>query len=113
MNEPYLLRTLTQHKRKGRGDTQRERRKEKEKEERRKKETTTKGRKGKPCTMTSMKNAFFSLIVQYCLLVLRLWFEGWVVMTVLVENPKRLFQDAPSQFAYLGITMKSCTDRLP
>ena len=62
------------------------------------------------CRLTS-----FSLTVQYCLLVLRLclWFEGWVVMTVLVKNPKRLFQDAPSQFAYLGIAMKSCTDRLP
>ena len=61
------------------------------------------------CRLTS----FFPLTGQYCLLVLRLWFEGWVVMTVLVENPKRLFQDAPSQFAYLGIAMKSCTDRLP
>ena len=57
----------------------------------------------------------FFLTVQYCLLVLRfcLGFEGWVVMTVLVKNPKRLFQDAPSQFAYLGVTMKSCTDGLP
>ena len=24
-------------------------------------------------------------------------------MTVLVKNPKRLFQDAPSKFAYLGV----------
>ena len=56
---------------------------------------------------------FLCMTVRYCLLIFRLWFEGWVVMTVLVENPKRLFQDAPSQFAYLGIAMKSCTDRLP
>ena len=57
----------------------------------------------------------FFLTVQYCLLVLRfcLGFEGWLVMTVLVKNPKRLFQDAPSQFAYLGVVMKSCTDGLP
>ena len=32
---------------------------------------------------------------------------------MLVKIPKSLFQDAPSQLAYLGIAMKSCTDRLP
>ena len=36
MNEPYLLRTITQQTRKGREGTQPKRRKEKEKEERRK-----------------------------------------------------------------------------
>ena len=61
------------------------------------------------CRLTS----FHALTVQYCLLVFRLWFEGWVGTTVLVKSPKCLFQDAPSQFAYLGIAMKSCTDRLP
>ena len=61
------------------------------------------------CRLTS----FLALTVQYCLLVFRLWFEGWVVRTVLVKSPERLFQDTPSQFAYLGIAMKSCTDRLP
>ena len=61
------------------------------------------------CRLTS----FLALTVQYCLLVVRLWFEGWVGTTVLVKSPKCLFQDAPSQFAYLGIAMKSCTDRLP
>ena len=47
------------------------------------------------------------------MLILCLWFEGWVFMTVLVKDPKCLFQDAPSQFADLRITMKSCTDGLP
>ena len=32
---------------------------------------------------------------------------------MLVKSPQGLFQDAPSQLAYLGIAMKSCTDRLP
>ena len=82
---------------------------EKKKEEKRTNEKKT-------CLVTPhVGSRLFSLTVQYCLLVLRfcLWFEGWVVMTVLVKNPKRLFQDAPSQFAYLGIAMKSCTDGLP
>ena len=82
---------------------------EKKKEEKRTNEKKT-------CLVTPhVGSRLFSLTVLYCVLVLRLclWFEGWVVMTVLVKNPKRLFQDAPSQFAYLGIAMKSCTDRLP
>ena len=32
---------------------------------------------------------------------------------MLVNDPRRLLQDSPSQFAYLGIAMKSGTDRLP
>ena len=39
--------------------------------------------------------------------------RGWVDETMLVKGPKRLLQDSPSQFAYLGIAMKSGTDRLP
>ena len=86
--------------------------KEKKKPQGRKK----KGQTRKTCLVTPhVGSRLFSLTVLYCVLVLRLclWFEGWVVMTVLVKNPKRLFQDAPSQFAYLGIAMKSCTDGLP
>ena len=85
--------------------------KEKKKPQGREKKENEKNLFSNPtCRLTS-----FSLTVQCGVLVLRLclWFEGWVVMTVLVKYPKRLFQDAPSQFAYLGIAMKSCTDGLP
>ena len=46
-------------------------------------------------------------------LVIRLMVEGWICSTRVVKSPKTLFQDAPSQFAYLGIAMESGTDRLP
>ena len=106
MNEPYLLRINEEWKKR-------------QTQNRRKKKTQGRKKKGPnerknlfsdpTCRLTS----FLALTVQYCLLVVRLWFEGWVGTTVLVKSPKCLFQDAPSQFAYLGIAMKSCTDRLP
>ena len=91
---------------------------EKEEEESTKKERKEEGKPNRMAmnmsSETTGRTAFFlALTVQYCLLVFRLWFEGWVDTTVLVKSPKRLFQDAPSQFAYLGIAMKSGTDRLP
>ena len=106
MNEPYLLRINEEWKKR-------------QTQNRRKKKTQGRKKKGPnerknlfsdpKCRLTS----FLALTVPYCLLVFRLWFEGWVGTTVLVKSPERLFQDAPSQFAYLGIAMKSCTDRLP
>ena len=39
--------------------------------------------------------------------------EGWICSTRLVKSPKSLFQDAPSQLAYLGIAMESGANRLP
>ena len=106
MNEPHLLRINEEWKKR-------------QTQNRRKKKTQGRKKKGPnerknlfsdpTCRLTS----FLALTVQYCLLVVRLWFEGWVGTTVLVKSPKCLFQDAPSQFAYLGIAMKSCTDRLP
>ena len=46
-------------------------------------------------------------------LVIRLMVEGWIYSTRVVKSPQTLFQDAPSQFANLGIAMESGTDRLP
>ena len=88
--------------------------------ERKKKAQRKKGRREtQPLAMTrpveKQTGPLFSpaLTVKRCFLIFRLWFEGWVGTTVLVKSPKRLLQDAPSQFAYLGIAMKSGTDRLP
>ena len=68
----------------------------------------------KTCPVKQQAGQLFSRIESEIMFVnLRLWFEGWVDTTVLVKSPKSLFQDSPSQFANLGIAMKSGTDRLP
>ena len=98
--------------RSGGRDKPRKKRKEKHKE---RKEARRKTQPmAKTCPVKQRAGQLFpALKVKKCLLIFRLWFEGWVDTTVLVKSPKSLFQDSPSQFAYLGIAMKSGTDRLP
>ena len=62
---------------------------------------------------TGRLTSFHAMTLQDSLLVIRLIFEGWIGATMLVKSPKGLFQDAPSQLAYLGIAMESGSDRLP
>ena len=68
---------------------------EKEEEESTKKERKEEGkpnRREKHVQCNNRQDRFFlALTVRYCLLVFRLWFEGWVGTTVLVKSPERLF----------------------
>ena len=61
------------------------------------------------CRLTS----FHAMTLQDCELIIRLRFEGWIGATMLVESSQGLFQDAPSQLAYLRVAMESGTDRFP
>ena len=53
------------------------------------------------------------MTMQDCELIIRLRFEGWISATMLVESSQGLFQDAPSQLAYLRVAMESGTNRFP
>jgi hypothetical protein len=109
MDEPYLLRANKKYKER---QPRKGEKKEKHKEEKERRRETQSLAMTRPVEHR-LDRIFPALTVKRYLLIFRLWFEGWVVPTVLVKSPKRLLQDAPSQFAYLGIAMKSGTDRLP
>ena len=99
--------------RSGRRDKPRKKRKEKHKERKEGRRKNPTDGKNTSSEATGWTAFFPALKVKGCLLIFRLWFERWVDTTVLVKSPKSLFQDSPSQFANLGIAMKSGTDRLP
>ena len=78
------------------GETNPEKREKEENQEREEARRKTQPM-AKTCPVKQRAGQLFSRIEsEKCLLIFRLWFEGWVDTTVLVKSPKSLFQDSPS-----------------
>ena len=108
MNEPYLLESINDENPVERRQTRNRTRRKKETQVRNQHERRRrKPRKNKPSKR--WVHTFSAWVGQRKCLILSLRFVRRMNATMLV----RLFQDFPSQLAYLWITMKSSSDRLP
>ena len=103
-HEPYGLREKKLHE-----DACRRKRKDRKRKERNRKSKQEGNKDAATCLQLERQAHSFPFLGCHCRLVLSLWFVRRVNVTMLV----RLFQDSPPQLAYLGITTKSSSNRLP
>ena len=90
-------------------DACRRKRKDRKRKERNRKSKQEGNKDAATCLQLERQAHSFPFLGCHCRLVLSLWFVRRVNVTMLV----RLFQDSPPQLAYLGITTKSSSNRLP